>query len=78
MNLISAVEYFSNRILVRVTSQFKIEATIMNENFNYFKLTYLSSFLESPIIKKLGISGELPAAYGLLYLGTSLGQEKLD
>ena len=78
MNSISAVEYFFNRLLVRFTLQFEIEAAIMDKNSNRFRLAYSSSFLQSPIVEKLEISRELPAAYNLLNSDTPLGQEKLD
>ena len=78
MNSISAVEYFSNGSLVRVTLQFEIEAAIIDKNFNRFILAYSSSLLQSPIVEKLGISKELPIAYDLLHSHTLLSQEKLD
>ena len=65
-------------MLMRVTSQFEIEATIINENSNRFILAYSSPLLQLTIIEKLAISRKWPAAYNLLHSGTPLGQEKLD
>ena len=73
MNSISAVEYFSNRMLVRVTLWFKIEASTMNENSNWFILAYSFPLLQLHIIEKLEISRELLVAHDLFHSGNPLG-----
>ena len=67
MNSILAVEYFSNRSLVRVTSQFDIKATIMAENSAYNKLAYSSLLLQLWIVERLDISRELATTHDLVY-----------
>ena len=52
LNSISEVEYFRNRIVIRVILRFKIEQAIIIENISRFILAYTSPLLQSPLIEQ--------------------------
>ena len=52
MNFILTVEYESEEIILRVTNQFEIESTIMEENTTRFKLACSSPLFKYEILNK--------------------------
>ena len=77
MNSFLIVEYFSYSTLVYAL-QFEIEATIILENSTCFKLAFSSPLLESLLIDKFGILGELPVAKDLFHLGAIISNNNID
>ena len=67
MNSISVVEYFSIATLITATSQFDIKVVIMAKNSSQLKLVYSSPLLQSLLVNKYRISGNLMEANELIY-----------
>ena len=67
MNFISQVEYFSRPNLIRVSSQFVIEAAIMEENISRFKLAYSSPLLQQLLLQRFGLCSDTKEAYSLIH-----------
>ena len=55
MNSMLEVEYFNNKLLVRVTSRLEIKRVIMMENAVRFVLAYSSLLLQSLWLEDIGI-----------------------
>ena len=73
MNSISKVEYFYNRLLVRVSFKLEIKKAIITENDIRFVLAYNSPLLQSPQLDKIGILADSEFSIQLL-----IGKVQLD